>query len=261
MIKEFKTGVFHFILATRFLIKHKLAYFYLFPILVSIVYNILILSSIFMFSRKITQFALGKYIPENIPQFEGKYEFLNFISRFSLHQIIAVLVGLLIYFISSKIGKYIILILLSPVFSILSEKIEEKITGVIVQFKLLQFLKDIKRGILIALRNLCIELALIGLFTLIGFFIGPFALLFPILIWVIGAYFYGFSMLDYTLERRKMTISESVHYMNTHKPFVIGNGVMYALIDLIPIVGIVFSPINAVVGATTGILELEAEEK
>jgi CysZ protein len=254
---QFFKGIRHFISATGFVARHGLWYFYLFPLILSIAWYIGLFALLTSCSGDIGEWLIGPYLPEQDPQFEGFWSFLNVFTVVVIRGILSFLLGMLIYLLSTRFSKYIVLILLSPVFSILSEKTDEILTGRSYPFNPVQMLKDVLRGTIIALRNLCIELLLVGVFTIAAFFAGPFAILIVPLLWLLSAYFYGFSMMDYTCERRKMSISESVRFVRKNRGFVLGNGIMYAFLDKIPFVGLVIAPVNAVVGATTGLIELE----
>lgn len=254
-MQQFFNAIHHFFAATRFLAKHKLLHYYLIPLVLSIVLQVSLFASIFIFSKYLASQILGTYMPQTVTEFKGFWQFLNIFSGFSLAKIASFIIGIILLLISSKFSKYLVLIILSPIFALLSEKVEEKITGNVVPFNASQFLKDIVRGIILAMRNLLIELLLIAVFTIAGLFGGPFALLVVPVLWLISAYFYGFSMMDYTCERRKMSISQSIQFISENRSMALGNGGMYLILEKIPFVGLCIAPINAVVGATTCILE------
>ncbi len=219
-----------------------------------VVYYLLLISSIKFFSEYLLQHVFNDYLTPIDKKIEGFWSFLSF---FSIKKIAMVLTWLISFMLTTKFSKYVILILLSPVFAFLSEKVDEKLTGKQYPFDLFQLIKDVFRGVLIALRNLTIELFLIAILTLSSFFAGPLAILLVPVLWLISSYFYGFSMMDYTSERRKYSISNSVQFVRKNKGIALGNGMMYSVFDMIPVVGIVFAPINAVVGATISIIEKE----
>lgn len=219
-----------------------------------VVYYLLLISSIKFFSEYLLQHVFNDYLTPIDKKIEGFWSFLSF---FSIKKIAMVLTWLISFMLTTKFSKYVILILLSPVFAFLSEKVDEKLTGKQYPFDLFQLIKDVFRGVLIALRNLTIELFLIVILTLSSFFAGPLAILLVPVLWLISSYFYGFSMMDYTSERRKYSISQSVQFVRNNKGIALGNGMMYSVFDMIPVVGIVFAPINAVVGSTISIIEKE----
>jgi CysZ protein len=66
----------------------------------------------------------------------------------------------------------------------------------------------------------------------------------------VECYYYGFSMLDYSCERHKLSPSESITYIANHKGLAIGNGMVFYMMHFIPIVGWVLAPSYAVVAAT-----------
>jgi CysZ protein len=57
-------------------------------------------------------------------------------------------------------------------------------------------------------------------------------------------------MLDYTNERKHLSASESIDLINRHKGLAIGNGIVFYLIHILPVIGWVFAPGYAVVAAT-----------
>ncbi len=260
MLKELFAGISHFLTASSLLSKHKLLHYYFYPVIIGLVYYFFLISSILMYSKKIVIQVFGNYIPDKLPEFDGFLSFLNALGSLSIYSFMAIAAAILMLFVSSRISKYVILILLSPFFSLLSEKVEEKISGKSYDFNPIQFIKEIWRGIVIAIRNLCIELFLVGLLSVMALFAGPLAFLFSPLCWLIGIYFTGFSMIDYICERRKMSISEGVRFIRRRKMFAIGNGLMYTLLMTLPFIGIIIAPVNAICGAVSGLNELEKTE-
>lgn len=260
-MNSFLDGVKHFINASSYLFNKRLLHYYLWPIVVAILFYVGISGLIFAFSGQISDWIISTYFPNQEKVYTGSFKLLKFLSTFSIKHIASFIIGLMLFLISGKISKYVVLILLSPLFSLLSEKVEELENNTTFPFSVIQFLKDIIRGSFLALRNLFIELFLIAVFTVIGLFSGPFAVIVTPLLWIVSSYFYGFSMIDYTCERKKMSIKEGIRYIRKHRLFAIGIGSMYLLVELIPVVGMIIAPINGVVGATTGILEIENDNK
>ena len=80
------------------------------------------------------------------------------------------------------------------------------------------------------------------------------------LLFFISSYYYGFSFMDYTAERRKLTVKESIHFVKQNKGLAIGNGLPFALALLIPVIGVSLSGFIAListVAATMAILKKE----
>ena len=89
-------------------------------------------------------------------------------------------------------------------------------------------------------------LFLLSFIPVIGFFTG-------ITLFIISAYFYGFAFIDYTNERRRLTVKQSVHFIRENKGMAVGNGVVFALAMFIPFCGTTiagFVAIVSVVAAT-----------
>lgn len=171
------------------------------------------------------------------------------------------LLSIVFWFIGSIFSKYLLLIILSPVFSLLSERADEKISGSNFPFSISQLIKDIVRGTLISLRNLSLELLLSFVLWIIALFFPPLALITIPLSFIIGWYFVGFSMLDYSCERHKLSISKGVKFIQQNKGYAIGIGCVYSVFMALPtimgdVLGMMFGPAIAVVGATLSFLEI-----
>ena len=175
--------------------------------------------------------------------------------------LVSIMVKLVMWIVSGTLMKYVILILLSPIMSLLSESIEEQINGVKFPFQFIQLLKDVLRGTLINIRNMLLEYLLIFAgFTLCLIF-PPFTFIVTPFLLIIGWYFIGFSMMDYSCERNKMSIGEGIRFIRKNKGIAVGIGFCYAMFLSIPTIfglgiGLMFGPTMAVAGSTIAFIEL-----
>lgn len=170
-----------------------------------------------------------------------------------LGTVVSVVIKLLFFFLFVIYGGYVIIILLSPFFAWLSEKTEEIVTGHKYPFRLGEFLRDVLRGVLLAVRNLLIESGwMVLLFA--ASFIPVLGWVAPVALFLISSYFYGFSFIDYTLERKRLSISKSVSFMREHKWVAIANGFIFSLLLAVPIVGSFMASMASVVSVVAGTL-------
>lgn len=145
--------------------------------------------------------------------------------------------------------KYIFLIIGSPVFAYLSEKTESILEGKDFPFEMKQLIKDIVRGIRMALRNTLwqtvylVALILLSLVPLVGWIT-------PVIVLFVECYYYGSSMLDYSLERHKLSYAQSILYIGRHRGLAIGNGLIFYMLHGFIVIGWVLAPAYAVVAAT-----------
>lgn len=162
--------------------------------------------------------------------------------------IVWVLLKFTFFFIFAYFGGYIVIICLSPVFAFLSEKTEELLTGNEYPFNGDQMMRDVVRGVLIACRNLFIELFYMIAVFIAGLFI-PFVggLLGSMFLFFVSAYFYGFSFIDYTNERRRLTVKQSVQFIRANKGMAIANGLIFSFFLLIPWCGVTLSGFVAII--------------
>jgi len=134
--------------------------------------------------------------------------------------------------------RYILILLLSPVLSIVSERVERILTGNKYKFNLKQLIKDIKRTANLAIRNIiwemgivygvyCVVWILVWLFSLPDWIMKAFDMTFPV---IVAFYYYGFGFIDYLNERQRLTIPESVIFVRKHRGFALALGSVFTSI-------------------------------
>jgi CysZ protein len=67
---------------------------------------------------------------------------------------------------------------------------------------------------------------------------------------LVECYYYGFSMLDYSSERQRLSATQSIDFIGRHRGLAIGNGMVFYAMHAIPILGWILAPAYAVVAAT-----------
>ena len=164
---------------------------------------------------------------------------------------------LMVYF---SLFRYILLILLSPFLSFLSEKVDKYENGGDFPFSFKQLGNDIVRSIRINLRNLFLELLLTLVFGLMTF-IPLIGLLSPFAILAVQSYFFGFAMMDYNAERYKWDRKSTAKWMKKNYASVAGIGLAFHLCFLIPVLGWIVAPVLATIAGTLTFLRLNPVEK
>ena len=154
--------------------------------------------------------------------------------------------------------KYLFLIIGSPLFAYLSEKTESIIEGKEFPLSFKQLMKDILRGIRLALRNMLWQ-TVYTISILVLSFIPVIGWVTPLLALLIECYYLGFSMLDYSCERNKLSTTQSIGLIGRHKGLAIGNGIVFYLMHLIPVLGWLFAPSYAVIAATISLYKAKTE--
>ena len=252
MLKEIIISIQAYFHTHRFIIKHRLWKWIVIP---GLIYTILFCAGIYLFWRSSSsaiEFMLMKTgVKAWMQQMQNSW--LSFLLIFG--QIILHLVLMLFYF---SLFKYLFLIIGSPLFAYLSEKTESIIEGKDYPFSLRQLLKDIKRGIKLALRNALwqtvytISILILSFIPLVGWIT-------PLIALIIECYYLGFSMLDYSCERNKLSPSQSIAFVGRHKGLAIGNGMMFLLMHIIPLAGWILAPSYAVIAATISLYNTKTD--
>lgn len=252
LLKEIIIAIDAYFKAHRFIRKHNLWRWIIVP---GIIYMLLFCASMYFFAHTCNSFIEWLTLKTGLKAWliKNNNGILGFF--FAFGSLVLWLAMLLLYY---SLFKFFYLIVGSPVFAYLSEKTEAIIEGKDFPFSFTQLANDIIRGIRIALRNAlwqtvyAISILLLSLLPIIGWAT-------PIIALMVEFYYYGFSMLDYSMERHKKTATESIDYIGNHKGLAIGNGFVFYLMHLLPFVGWVLAPAYAVVAATLSMYPLKEE--
>lgn len=136
-----------------------------------------------------------------------------------------------------KFAKYVVVIVLSPLLSHLSQRCEKIMTGNSYPIDYKQIIHDVKRGLRLAARNLIWEyffFFVILIIASIGWNEPRESPLFY-LTFIIGFYYYGFSFIDYDNERRKLDERTSISFVRSHRGLAMGIGMIYSFLILVPV--------------------------
>ena len=154
-------------------------------------------------------FAVGSYFADMLVDMAGELleESPFLITIFSTF--IIIVIRILLFIIFGLWGGYVVVVIMSPFLAYVSEKTETILSGREYKFDFPQFIHDIFRGIALAVRNMFMEF----LISIVIFFLPVIPIIGAltsvtvgtVFLFFVSAYFYGFSFIDYTLERRRLT--------------------------------------------------------
>jgi CysZ protein len=243
MLKDIIIAIQSYYQAHQFIVKHRLWKWILIP---GVIYALLFAAGIYLFwissgnaiDLLFSVTGLKKWM------FTLEESWLKFLFIFG--QVILQLVLILFYF---SLFKYIFLIIGSPLFAYLSEKTSAIMEDKEFPFSFNQLLLDIGRSVKLVFRNALWQTVYIVSILILSFipFFGWFTPFFALLI---ESYYLGFSMLDYSCERNKLSASQSISFISEHKGLAIGNGIVFYLMHLIVVIGWVLAPSYSVIAAT-----------
>jgi CysZ protein len=188
---------------------------------------------------------LGAWISKIWPWEWGAEAFTTIAEVFGGILIIAL--GLILY-------KHIIMALSAPFMSPVSEKIEAHLKGGVHIHRETSFRAQLWRGVRINVRNLGMELLLtipiliLGLIPIVG-------IISTLLLFLVQAYYAGFGNMDYTLERH-YKYAQSINFVQKNRGHAIGNGIVFMLFLLIPVLGVILVLPLSVTAATVQTIDL-----
>jgi len=242
-LKELVAGVISYRKANQVILKYRLWPWLAIPGILSFCYILILVILGMSYFSGMSEYVNEKWIPE-------------IISGNTTYVIVSILLWLFLIIIGYLSYQQIVLIFFSPILSFLSEIVEKKIFNQEPpQFHIKNFFRDIIRSLIINLRNLgwmlffTLAAWLISIVPLIG------AMLSPVMIFLIQSYYGGVGLIDYTLERKRYTVSESIDFAHKNRARVTGVGMGFILLLLIPLIGWFFAPGYGATAATLAALE------
>lgn len=245
MIQNIIKGIKAYFDAFQLISKLKLWRYFTIPIIISLLTALIVASLAYSFSDNI-----GHYFA-NFWKWEFGKETFEILSTF-FSGLLIIVIGLVLY-------KHIVMALSAPFMSPVSEKIENYIKGESHQHRNTSFQEQLIRGIRINVRNLIREILLTILIILLGF-IPIIGVLSTILLFLVQAYYAGFGNMDYTLERH-FKYKESILFVKKNKGLAIGNGIVFMLFLLIPVIGVLLVlPLSVTAATTETIKKIQQKE-
>lgn len=215
-IKQFKTGFTTYFKAISLIRTNKLTKYLLLPAILNIIVVVA-----FIFSGV----GIGDWINIII---ERSTENMNGWIHAGMVAI-KIILPIVFFALFIFIGGTIVNILMSPIYTFLSEKTETILTGKEFPFDMKQTLKDIWRAVVIAIRNTAKQLILTALCLLLNFIPVIGSVISLILIFIINAYYFGFGFMDYTYERWRLSSKDSRNETHKLKFVAFTNGAVYSL--------------------------------
>jgi len=242
-MKDFIAGIIAYREAHRIIFKYRLQHYLLIPGIISIFYISLMLLLGFVYLSTVVNYIILNWVP-------------GYLQGSIMEIILLILLWISLFLLLFITYRHVVLALLAPFLSTLSEKIESIIENKpAVKFQLKQAVKDLIRGIRINLRIMILSI----LFSLLTWFLillpAAGALLSLIVSVIIQSYYSGFALYDYTLERRRYSVKESITFIQNKRAAVTGIGFGFFIFSLIPLIGWFLAPAYGTVAATLMMLE------
>ena len=260
IIKDFRAGLSAFFEAFKFMRENKLMHYFLYPLLITAILwlgGITLMTEAVDSLKQLTTTYLQIPSQELDPDagfWQNALETLKSWVNAGSTTLVSIIVAIAFFILLFLTTKYVMLALLSPALALLSERTEEILLGNSYPFALRQFLKDVGRGVLVSVRNLFMEsglLLLIWIITLFIPFIVPFTAFLSVLI---TSYYYGYSMLDYVHERRKIPMSEGAKEVRSMKGSAVALGIALTLSVQVPLIGFILAGSSAMVSAVAAVM-------
>ncbi|MBQ1696998.1 MAG: EI24 domain-containing protein [Bacteroidales bacterium] len=212
-INQITTGLKAFSDAFGIISRNKMGKFFVIPVIVNI-----ILAGLLIWGG----LGLGEWISSLWDSEHGGW--LGFLGA-AVQWVMPIVMFILFIF----IGGTIVNLLMSPIYTMISEKTDTFLTGREFSSDAKQTVKDIWRSVVIALKSTIKQLVLTLLCLLLNIIPIVGQVLSITLIFIINAYYFGYSFMDYTNERYRRSVAESNEEVFHYKYLAVTIGAIYAL--------------------------------
>lgn len=143
--------------------------------------------------------------------------------------------------VENQIYMFFILTLLSPINCMLSERIDNEVTGARFDGGILRILTDLGRAFLLLLFTLILNFTVMAVWAFFAWITG-FHALDNIVYFLISAFFVGFSFYDFNLERYGIGFFGTIGFSFEKMSYVLLTGAVFSLIFMLPAVGVLLAP-------------------
>jgi CysZ protein len=233
--QQIKTSIFSYWRTFRFIDEHNLWRLLILPAILNLIIAIVIIVMAIKLSRNIVEGMMSNFrFAEDDQELHSLYRgFLMVVIR----------AGVFFFFL--KVFRYLTLVLMSPIFVMITSRVQTIACGHAGRPDALTYLKSCLRGTGIATKNFIIEIILSTLILSVSFIAAWIAPIAPLAILGIESYFMGYTLADYRNNHHHLSARESHHVINQYPGLIIGNGLCFNLFLLIPLIGILFAPVFA----------------
>lgn len=152
-------------------------------------------------------------------------------------------------FMLEQIYIFAVITLLSPFNTVLSEKLDSKLTGTTYTFSLAGFLNDIIRMVFIVMIAVTLEISFLVFYYIISWIFG-LGVIDGIMFFVITAFFYGMAFYDFSLERDQAGVFGTLGFAFSKPLSMMLTGTIFLILYSIPVIGIPISPVITVMVST-----------
>lgn len=155
--------------------------------------------------------------------------------------------------------QFVVLTLLSPFNTLLSEKLENEITGSKFSSGLKQIIKDMIRMFQILLLGLVIDIFLFIIWDLTVANIFNVEAITPYYLLVINSFWFGFAFYDFSLERHKIGSGKSYGFAIKHFGYMIVTGALFTTLLQLPYFGVAIGSVLITMISTLNFLAIQKE--
>lgn len=252
-MEQFSRGFSGFFQAFGFMLRNRMGWMFAAPVVLWILFALGLFQAGSAIAGTVEGWA-AHYLELPVPATDragwpGLWDDLKAFLNGARDVLVWIALKLAIFTLVALVGKYVVLILLSPLMAYASERTEELLTGAGTPFNVARWLKEVGRGILMALRNGTLETVINVVAWVLTLFVPLLAPITAIFLWLVSSWFYGFSMFDYIHERQGLGIGASVRSARGRQGMVLANGMAFSLLMKVPLLGLVTAPLLGSVGA------------
>ncbi|MDI9337279.1 MAG: hypothetical protein QM539_02505 [Alphaproteobacteria bacterium] len=247
MLKEFIISLNAILKAHQFIINNKLWRWIIFP---GLIYISFLIFGVNTFINTANNFVEWFYTTTNLKSFllESNNNYLGFILTMESFMVYFTLI--FFYF---SIIKYLFFLSLSPIFIYFQFRLSNKLNQTISPFTFKRLKSAFQKFFWIWVRLFSLQTFYLGLILIISI-IPPIGWFLPVLIILIECYYAGCIIHSFSFA----VTEKRLHYINSYfhhfKGISLGNGFVFYMLHIIPILGWMFAPFYALVSSKISII-------
>jgi len=250
LLKELILSIRAYFLAHQFIIENKLWKWMVLP---GIIYTTLLIIGMNYFGQTSSFFIESIILETGLKSFIDSLN-SNWLGFFITMGSFWLWFTLLLFYFA--LFKYLFLIFFAPLFAYLHLRIVAIQQSTPFIWNKADYFKLVLRSVIVNLNNMLwqtvylIPIVLVCTLPVVGWFTPLFTIL-------LESYYLGFAMMDFGLATEKHNRNFAAAHVNRHKGLPIGNGIVFYLLHLLPIIGWIAAPFYALVAAHLNTQEIK----
>lgn len=245
--RELITGIRYYLSSLKFIDRHRIIHVIFLPSVISLLIAILVGWWAWETSSELVNYFIVNF---HIRPEKG-------LTNFVVEVLFLMLLRGVVLISFLKVYRYLVLFILSPYLLLVSARVQSEVYEKSIVLSKIRFFRSLKKIYFLTFRNLLIEASLTAVVIMIAIFITWIAPLIPFVLLLVESYFYGYSNLYFRQVLNDQNFRSGLHRINKHSGLIMGNGIAFNILLLVPLVGVLLAPVWSMIAAGLALNQVE----